>query len=474
MSRLFFLSEFLRVATWAVFLGWLVFLFAAVVSRLVTRGKRQKIARRAGRSCGRWSFGLGLGSLVFLGILLILSSPSGLTYASLVNSALPMLWGHIPRQKYLCTVEMGREGKLRLTDVTPGRELPVWSPDGTRMAFVEKATIYLADADGRHKKPLTQGQGLKCLAWSPDGRKIAFLSQQPEWAYDNYEIYVVNDDGNQKVRLTDISAHNLWWIFPLAWSPDSKKIVFITRCYSRNRKIYLINADGSGKRQLFQASREIHSLSWPPQLGKIVYVTRGQDGSEVYFTNSDRSDGTCVRLPFGSISPLAWSPQGDKVIFSAGDSIYAINPDGGAMTRLTQTPEYRCSLVAWSPDGKKVAFVGSQGKIWWHLFVINADGSGKVQLPRMTGWFDSLAWSPNGDRIVFSGVFHDPRLAARIFLVMFMLLAPFVLGIAAPVAVWLGVDSLHEEKSRSLAIVGLVCGAIPAIVFVHLMWVMIL
>src|SRR6266511_1713409 len=94
-------------------------------------------------------------------------------------------------------------------------------------------------------------------AWSPDGTRIAFMGQTPEGT-ENYEIYVMNADGTGRRRLTDSPASDG---FP-SWSPDGTKIAFTSTrddcsmseasdCKTTGdigpyHTLYVMNADGSG------------------------------------------------------------------------------------------------------------------------------------------------------------------------------------------------------------------------------------
>jgi TolB protein len=113
--------------------------------------------------------------------------------------------------------------------------LAVWSPDGTRIAFLGGGGIQVVDANGSNLTRLTDGGG--GLDWSPDGQRIAFAR--------NGDIYVINADGSGLTRLTNHPGEDTW----PAWSPDNRQIVFrSTR--DGDYYIYVMNADGSGLTRL--------------------------------------------------------------------------------------------------------------------------------------------------------------------------------------------------------------------------------
>jgi len=95
---------------------------------------------------------------------------------------------------------------------------PIWSPDGTKIAFVKgfsgkNAEIYVMNADGSDPENLTHNpSGDDSPVWSPDGTKIGFVSIRD----GDMEIYVMNADGSSQMNLR---CSNLGYDFEPAWAP---------------------------------------------------------------------------------------------------------------------------------------------------------------------------------------------------------------------------------------------------------------
>jgi len=79
--------------------------------------------------------------------------------------------------------------------------MPVWSPDGTRIAYISGTSpndfdLWVMNADGSHPVRLTQHSSNQGDPnWSPDGHWIAFDMER--------DIYVIGADGSNMVRITD-------------------------------------------------------------------------------------------------------------------------------------------------------------------------------------------------------------------------------------------------------------------------------
>jgi Tol biopolymer transport system component len=155
----------------------------------------------------------------------------------------------------------------RLTDHNAADWSPVWSPDGTQIAFISlrdgSPEIYVMNADGSNPRRLTDNGAVGVIAWSPDGRHIAFTSNRD----GNYEIYVMDIDGSNSRRLTNNRAVDGCPV----WSPDGMRIAFASS-RNGNYDIYVMDADGTNPRRLTNNNRR-GCLAWSPDGAQIVFAS---------------------------------------------------------------------------------------------------------------------------------------------------------------------------------------------------------
>ncbi len=142
--------------------------------------------------------------------------------------------------------------------------------------------------------------------------------------------------------------------------------------------------------QWFERARfELHPQNAPP-----YNVLLGRLGVETLQARGEALPPPPAEQPAPAGNPDRIVFQINPEPYAGGGDIYAINPDGSDLTRLTTNGT--SGAPSWSPDKRRIAYV-SDGNI----FVMNADGSSQTALTS-TGRDASPAWSPNGNRIVFA------------------------------------------------------------------------
>ncbi len=263
--------------------------------------------------------------------------------------------------------------------------------------------IYVMDRDGLNQVRLTNHIATDLRpAWSPDGTRIAFATNRD----GNFEIYVMNSDGTNPVRLTNDSATDV----DPAWSPDGTRIAFTSNRLNSNPKIFVMNSDGSNVSVLSDSSNLDSQAVWSPDGARLAFTSDRVGNSEVYVINSDGTGPTRLTNNSARDTDPAWSPDGAKIVFTStrdtNTELYVMDASGLNQTRLTNNAGDD-SGPTWSPDGAKIAFV-QQGL---GIYVMNADGTA---VTRYTEAFDvdpdwqAVSVNTTNTDAVFANGFEGP------------------------------------------------------------------
>jgi Tol biopolymer transport system component len=175
------------------------------------------------------------------------------------------------------------------------------------------------------------------------------------------------------------------------------KIVFA--CYvNQIDQICIMNADGSGRRQLtnFQATAFYPSLS--PD-GQTVYFSSSQSGSfEIYSIGAQGDNLQRLTNGIGALYAPELSPDGSKIIFTNhGNGIWVMNADGSDPHAIT----FRDDIdPTWSPDGSMIAFASNRSGTR-QLYVASANGNRVEQVTDLSNMGGRSTWSPDGKRLAF-------------------------------------------------------------------------
>lgn len=219
-----------------------------------------------------------------------------------------------------------------LTESFPGR-CPVWSPDGTRLAFGSGGSVralYVMDATTGAITRLTDPAAVVpdyCAAWSPDGAQLVFGGVPAAAADDPSHLYIAAADGSGVRRLTNNSEAEVGYRTP-SWAPDGSRIAFVSSMPGPSDAepiddaIMAIAPDGSGLTLIGDPVDTIADLDWSPAGDQLLFVCRAADvavqRSGLCLMSADGSsqrnltDGTYTEMELGD-----WSAAGDAVLFVA-------------------------------------------------------------------------------------------------------------------------------------------------------------
>ena len=288
-------------------------------------------------------------------------------------------------------------------DMWPYTQSTLWgrywnlSPDGSRIVFTtyghskrfawgmldltqEDLEIAISSLDGSGRKRLTKNRTADYLpVWSPDGKRIAFLSRGSERDED-LSLHTMSEDGEDVRRLT--RALNLSDAAPPAWSSDGQKLAFLAGDGGLEN-IYVVDSDG---RNMVNRGRAVSHPAWEPNGGRVAFAKFERNSVRLHVVDDFGSNAlvTLRRRKGADFDPgfsmdrfwdpgacwvhtLSWSPDGSEIMYGGRCyGYYIVNVATAQVRDLTSENQlfddypnsvglHRPILAAWSPDGSRIA-----------------------------------------------------------------------------------------------------------------------
>lgn len=249
-------------------------------------------------------------------------------------------------------------------------------------------------------------------AEAPRRAKIVFTSTRN----GNAEIYVMNADGSEEIRLT----HHPRDDFDPTWSPTGEHIAFVSeRDHEGLYDIYLMDADGKNIRRAFDDLDYRTAPTWSPNGRKIAYHTYSPKPDWAVYANT-LGGGEAERIAESGIHPggfPAWSPDGNEIAFIGGEPterrIRIINlKTHDQETLLPKIEGSDMHYPVWSPDGKKLAFAMRRRDREPGIYIIHRDGKKCEEI--VENAFGTLAWSPDGKELLYRKTVGGAKLLFKI------------------------------------------------------------
>ncbi len=234
----------------------------------------------------------------------------------------------------------------RLTYSAANEGLPAWADSGRSIVYT------LARGDSATLMALPAGFGAanarvtlpaKSIRLAHDGTRVAYT-----WgSWTRSRLVVARADGSRANALTDSAS--AW--YNLTWSPDDSLIAATRNDSAGSFQIWLIRADGRGKRALVKLGDEFGHPQWPAwspdgrtlafQAG--TYVRDAPEKSDAYVCTVDVATGRVTRLREHPVPMLDETPcwlDAERIVFQSTESgafeLWVMRADGREARRLTK------------------------------------------------------------------------------------------------------------------------------------------
>jgi Tol biopolymer transport system component len=279
-----------------------------------------------------------------------------------------------------------------------------FAPDGTlvfsRYTNNQHNTIFRMDSNGHEIQLSPDGVRDEYPLWSPDGTQVAFFNYNANTSF--VTLFVMNGDGSNRRDLSQrIEPHAN--AYP-TWLPDSQHIMYATLGLGQNAT-FIVNTL-TGERLDFTYTTGISPLPiWSPDGTQIIYVVTTPRYATLYASEVDANGqvvlGTrhTVLSGTGTFNSLRWSPDSSRILYVSGfngnSDIFVTGSDGLNTRNLSQHPAGDTQPV-WSPDGSQIAFISRRDGSP-QIYVMNADGTNQRRITSHhedDGQLSAPAWMP--------------------------------------------------------------------------------
>jgi len=227
---------------------------------------------------------------------------------------------------------------------------------------------------------------------------------------DFNQLCMVNADGTGYRQITNVQAHNYYPVY----SPLGGSIVYASNQNGGYFDLFLFIFEGSRLVRLTENIGNVISPSFSPDGQTILFANRAADGpTSLWTVDVTGKDPQLLYAGPNTIVSADWSPDGNTIAFAMAVDrpdayeIFLMNPDATNVRQLTRGLEGVGGSLDWSPDGKYLLiYAGPPGDK--NIFLIDVEAKTASQLTD-GGNNAACSFSPDGQWIAFNSLRNDDQ-----------------------------------------------------------------
>ena len=314
----------------------------------------------------------------------------------------------------------------RITTFNGQDSYPMWSADGKALYYVSEVfggpanvarTELAPGAAGPGKSPPQQitfhkEDSVRRARINASGEWIVYECGADLWLYNtaskanrklNIEVYA--DDKTNPDRVTTFTSGATEYSI----SPDEKWVTVVVQ-----GEIFLLSRGGGKAKRLTDSPAFDHSVAWSPDSKKILFLSDRNGYEDIYLLESDDAEHPELtkahRFKAKQLTNtpeaeggLMFTPDGKRVSFLRGGVLFTMNPDGADQKPLVkdgQVIDYE-----WSPDGKWLCYARMDDSFASELFIVPGTGPTPKDparnVTRFANYNAGVTWSKSGNKLAF-------------------------------------------------------------------------